>query len=50
MSLPDVSNKPFAQISTNIGDLFLFEIRVKETIGLEEKLNVSISDIESESF
>lgn len=50
MRLPDVSNKPFAQISTNIGDLFLFEIRVKETIGLEEKLNVSISDIESESF
>lgn len=50
MRLPDVSNKPFAQISTNIGDLLLFEIRVKETIGLGEKLNVSISDIESESF
>lgn len=51
MRLPDISNKSFAQISTHIGDLYLFEIRVKETISLEKKLYVSsLADIQSEAF
>lgn len=44
------STKPFASIQTSIGDLYLFEVRVKEIIALEKKLGNKLEEIESEEF
>lgn len=44
------STKPFANIHTSIGDLYLFEVRVKEVIGIEDKLGTKLEKLESEEF
>lgn len=45
-----VSNKPVANIQTSIGELYLFEVRVKEIIGIEKKLGSKLEELESEEF
>lgn len=45
-----ISNKPFANIKTSIGDLYLFEVRIKELIKIEENLGSKLEEIESEEF
>lgn len=44
------TNKPFANIKNSIGDLYLFPIRVKELIGIEEKLGSKLEEFASEKF
>lgn len=45
-----VSNKPFTHLETSIGDLYLFEVRVKEVIGIEKQLDSKLKELESEKF
>jgi len=44
------STKSFANINTSIGDLYLFEVRIKDTIGIEENLGSKFEELESEKF
>lgn len=44
------STKPFTNIQTSIGDLYLFEVRIKELISLEEKLGNKLEELGSEEF
>ena len=45
-----VSIKPFTNIQTSIGDLYLYEMRVKEIIGIEKNLGSKLEELESEEF
>jgi len=44
------NTKPFANIHTSIGDLYLFEVRIKDTIGIEKNLSSKFEELESEEF
>lgn len=44
------STKPFANIYTSIGDLYLFKVRIKEIIGIEKKFGNKLEELESEEF
>lgn len=45
-----VSNKPFTHLQTSIGNLYLFEVRVKEVMGIEKQLDSKLKELESEKF
>lgn len=44
------STKAFTNIQTSIGDLYLFEVRVKELVGIEKKLDSKLEELGSENF
>lgn len=50
MALKITISKPFIHIETSIGDLYLFDIRVKELIGIEKKLGTKIEELSSKEF
>lgn len=44
------NKKPFKKIATCIGTLYLYELRVKDTIGIKRKLGKKLDELSSEEF